>query len=112
MTADDEYSVDYDARPNSAVLRGVMRLESVEAYERIFAPIGPAIDAAEEAYTIDVSEVTLMNSSGIRALASIVLAAKRASKKLVFVGRTEVPWQRKSVASLRSIYPDLEVRLA
>lgn len=111
MTADDEYSVDYDARPSSAVLRGVMRLDSVEAYERIFAPIGPAIEAATEPYTIDVSAVTLMNSSGIRALASIVLAAKRASKKLVLVGREDVPWQRKSVASLRSLYRDLEVRL-
>lgn len=111
MTAHDDYSVDYDSTPNAAVLRGVMRLESVEAYERVFAPIGQALADAAERYTIDVSEVMLMNSSGIRALASIVLAAKRASKKLVLVGRANVPWQRKSVASLRSLYDGLEVRL-
>ena len=111
MTAHDDFSVKYDSSPNTAVLSGVMRLESVEAYERVFAPIGKALAESSEPYTIDVSEVVLMNSSGIRALAAIVLAAKRASKKLVLVGRTNVPWQRKSVASLRSLYDGLEVRL-
>jgi len=70
--------------------------EGVEAYERLFAPITVALGAGAEPDTIDVSDVTLMNSSGIRAIASMVLTAKRAAIKIVLVGRARIPWQQRA----------------
>jgi hypothetical protein len=52
-----------------------------------------------------------MNSSGIRALGGIVLLAKDAPVPLVILGRKEVPWQRKTVTSLKLLYSDLDVRM-
>lgn len=111
MTNHDEPSLDCDSDPDQAVLSGVMRLESVDAYDELFAPIYARVAAESTAYAIDISRVALMNSSGIRALASLVLEAKRAGRKLVLIGRESVAWQRKSVPSLKALHHGLEVEL-
>jgi len=111
MTKNDEPRVDCEGASDRAVLRGVMRLESVDAYEELFAPISERVAATSEAYSIDISAVPLMNSSGIRALASLVLEAKRAGCKLVLIGRQSVAWQRKSVPSLQALCDELDVQL-
>ncbi|HEX8791145.1 MAG TPA: STAS domain-containing protein [Polyangiaceae bacterium] len=102
------YSV--DGTPGVAVVRGVLRLESVAAYEAIFTPIRQEMGAAG-AYTIDFSGVTLMNSSGIRALANLVLEAKTHDWTLVLKGTLAVPWQRKSLASLGALTPKVKVEI-
>jgi hypothetical protein len=94
-----------------ARLRGVMRLESSAAYELAFAPLRAAMLATSSTYTVELAELTLMNSSGIRALAMFVLAAARAGKPLVLRGSMQVPWQVKTVASLRALHPLLSVEL-
>jgi hypothetical protein len=53
-----------------------------------------------------------MNSSGIRALASLVVGAKAAGMPLRIVTDARSPWQKKTVASLRLLYPALELESA
>jgi hypothetical protein len=112
MSDHDEWAVDC-ANPRLAVLRGVMRLESVEAYERAFAEMRRQSLSASgaSAYVIDLSEVVLMNSSGIRALGALVLDAKRAGLALVIRGKASVVWQRKSVPAFQTLHPGLTVDL-
>ena len=98
--------------PERARLRGVMRLESASAYERAFAPVRAAMLATPGTYTIELAELTLMNSSGIRALGMLVLAAARAGTPLILRGSKQVAWQVKTVASLRALHPQLSVDLA
>jgi hypothetical protein len=98
--------------PERARLRGVMRLESAAAYEAVFAPLRAAMLAAPGTYTIELGELTLMNSSGIRALGMLVLAASQAGKPLVLRGSKQVPWQVKTVASLRALHAGLSIELA
>jgi hypothetical protein len=102
------YSV--ESSPTEATVRGVLRLESVASYELVFGPMREAMLAAGS-YTIDFSEVTLMNSSGIRALANLVLEAKARAVGLVLKGSTGVPWQRKTLASLAALAPTVRVEL-
>jgi hypothetical protein len=97
--------------PDRARLRGVMRLESAAAYEMAFARVRAAMLATSGTYTIELAELTLMNSSGIRALGMLVLGAAQAGKPLVLRGSTHVPWQVKTVASLRALHPQLTVEL-
>lgn len=111
MTHQDDYAVDCEARPDTATLSGVMRLQSVQAYERLFAPLEAGLGKCEGPYTIDITAVSLMNSSGIRALAALVLAARRSEQRLVVVGRESVAWQRKTVSSLGALYEGLTVRM-
>jgi hypothetical protein len=104
------YSVEQLA-PDRARLCGVMRLESSAAYEMAFAPLRAAMLATAGTYTIELAELTLMNSSGIRALGMFVLAAARAGKPLLLRGSTQVPWQIRTIGSLRALHAQLTVEL-
>jgi hypothetical protein len=109
MTAD--YSIDLVSTPQTAVLRGVFRLASPEHYDQIFAPIVAQVSSTN-GYTVDLTDVVLMNSSGLRALADLVLTARRASTSLTFRGKASVPWHSKTVASLKPLYNGLAVTLS
>jgi anti-anti-sigma factor len=106
----EQYSVDCPEGSDVAVLHGVMRLASPAAYESVFAPVRARI-VAHHPSTIDLSDVSFMNSSGIRALASLVVLAKDTGAALRLVASERVPWQKKTVASLRAISPALGVEL-
>lgn len=107
-----DWHIDTDSRPRTAVLSGVFRLPTPEAYDAAFAPIHAGLRAAAGAgFTIDLGAVTLMNSSGIRALADLVTAARRAQHPLTFVVSAAVPWQVKTMASLKPLHAQLEVSL-
>jgi hypothetical protein len=106
----NDYSIETGA--TTSTLSGVLRLESPEAYERLLAPVRERMRTASD-YVIDVSDVVLLNSSGIRALGTLVLAAKQAGIKLTLRGKRDVSWQQKSMRSLAPLYPaGLTVELA
>ncbi len=108
----DDWAVSCDANTDTAILRGVMRLPSPDAYGTAFQPVREALLATGgEPYTIDVREVLLMNSSGIRALGTLVLAAGRAGVPLVIRGRRDALWQRKSLTSLQGLHPALTIEM-
>ncbi len=104
-----DYSV--ECRVGIAVLQGVFRLETPEAYDRVFGPVSEGLAASPSGYTVDLTDVVLMNSSGIRALGDMVLRARTAGTPLVFCGKADVPWQKKTVASLQPLYEGLTVKL-
>jgi hypothetical protein len=106
----EPYSVECAAGSDAAVMRGVMRLASPSAYDSVFAPMRARIERAE-ASTIDVTAVSFMNSSGIRALASLVLLARATGGSLRMVASEKIPWQKKTMASFRAINPGLTVEL-
>jgi hypothetical protein len=95
-----------------SVIRGVLRLESVDSYHVVFGPARTSLTLPQASYTLDVTGVSLMNSSGIRALANLVLLAKQHGTTLVILGSQAIAWQRKTMASLSSLYEHLEIRLA
>ncbi len=112
MSDPSDFSIECMTRAGTAVLRGVVRLEHDATHERVFSPIRADLDATDTGrYTIDVSDVVFMNSSAVRALAALVLEAKRSGRRLVIVGRSSVPWQDRTLASLSSLYDGLEIRL-
>lgn len=106
----DQYAVECPAGSDTALVRGVLRLGSPAAYDSVFAPVRDRI-VKRETSTIDLTGVTFMNSSGIRALASLVLLAKDAGVSLCIVASERVPWQKKTVASFRAMSPGLSVQL-
>jgi len=105
-----EYQIDCDSQLDTAVLTGVFRLATPEQYDAVFAQLADRMGKAAQ-YTVDLTKVVLMNSSGLRALADLVLAARRAGTPLTFLGKADVPWHSKTVASLKPLYTGLAVRL-
>jgi anti-anti-sigma factor len=106
----DQYSVELADTGDVAHMRGVMRLASPAAYEAIFAGVRARLDRGAP-LTIDLRDVSFMNSSGIRALATLVLAAKASSAPLRIVASQSAVWQKKTMPSLRAIHSTLVVDL-
>ena len=104
----ERYSVDCAVGSNVAVLRGVMRLPTPAAYDALFAPLRMLVESGRPS-TVDLSEVSFLNSSGIRALASLVLLARERGTPLEMITDDGIPWQKKTLASFRSISPTLRI---
>ena len=62
MSDSAEYTIDCASTKDTAVLRGVLRLQSTEAYEKPFDPIRQALRATVSAYTIDLRDVSARGS--------------------------------------------------
>jgi len=108
----NEWHIDTEGKTATATLRGVFRLESPEAYDTAFAPILAGLKTAgASGYTVNLAEATLLNSSGIRALADLVMVARRADHPVTFVAKGSVPWQRKALASLESLHSKVTVSI-
>jgi hypothetical protein len=106
----DQYSVDYLEIEQKFLLKGVLRLPTPSAFDVVFAPLAARI-ARGEPLRVDLSSVTFMNSSGIRALASLVMKAKTLGAQMDLTGCAAVPWQKKTLASLAAISPELKVHI-
>ena len=105
-----EYSVERGPSPGAWILRGVMRLDSADAYARAFEPLEAA--AAEPGpLTIDISNVVFLNSSGIRGLADVLVVARRSRAHVTVFGSAAVPWQKKLALSFTGLFPEFEIRL-
>ena len=104
----EQYTVECPPGGDTVVLRGVMRLTTPAAYDPVFAPARALIEGGR-ASTVDLSGVSFMNSSGIRALASLVLLAKERKTPLRVLTDEGIPWQKKTLASLRAISPALTI---
>lgn len=104
----EQYSVECGPGSDVAVLRGIMRLATPAAYDALFAPLRALIESGRPA-TVDLTGVSFLNSSGIRALASLVLLAKERGTPLQMITDDSIPWQKKTLASFRSISPSLRI---
>ena len=105
-----DYWVDSGPSPGSWVLRGVLRLESPDAYARAFEPIVASL-ARVPAISIDLSQVVFLNSSGIRALADVLLLAREKRCQVKLFGSAAVPWQKKLAVSLTGLFPEIVMRI-
>jgi hypothetical protein len=110
LLKEKEYSVDHAPGGDCAILHGVMRLASPAAYDAALGTVRQRVEQGG-ALSIDLLDVTFMNSSGIRALASLVLLAKTKSAPLRIVASDKIPWQKKTLTSLRVINQALTVEL-
>lgn len=105
-----DYTVEAGSSPGTWFLRGVMRLDSPEAYARAFKPITASL-AAGRPLSIDLSQVVFLNSSGIRGLADVLLLAREKGCQVTLFGSAGVPWQRKLATSLAGLFPEIVMRI-
>lgn len=106
----DDFTIDC-TRPDVATLAGVLRLSSPAAYEDRFEPLRQGLHASRAAYTVDISKVQFLNSSGITGLSRLVLIARGENKPIVIVGSQAITWHGKTLNLLKRLYDKLEVRL-
>ncbi len=105
-----DYEVEAGQSPGTWFLRGVMRLDSPETYARAFEPIVASLGKVP-AISIDLAQVVFLNSSGIRAIADVILAAREKGCRVTLFGSAAVPWQKKLATSLTGLFPEVTMRI-
>ncbi len=105
----NDYKIAYSST-DQVTLSGVLRLQSPLIYDELFAPIREKIESGI-VLTLDIANVSFLNSSGITALARLIIVARSKDVGLNIIGRDSVPWQKKSIVSLKRLWPKLEVTL-
>jgi hypothetical protein len=105
----DDYTITHADR--QAAIKGVLRLPTADAYDAVFATISKSVAEPLSSFELDVREVSFLNSSGIRALANLIMAARTAGSRLRIMGSVDVPWQKKTLTSLGVLYEGLTIQL-
>jgi hypothetical protein len=105
-----DYTVEAGPSPGTWFLRGVLRLDSPEAYAKAFAPITASLGDVR-AISIDLAQVVFLNSSGIRGLADVLLLAREKGCRVTLFGSAGVPWQKKLATSLAGLFPEIVMRV-
>ncbi len=113
ITEGEDFHIDY-VNDKLAVISGILRLPSPTEYEKSFKNIFTSIEknaADNSTYTIDISDLKFLNSSGITGFARIILLARAKNVPLVIQGKESIPWQKKSIVSLNKLWEKVEIKL-
>ncbi|MFT5171579.1 MAG: hypothetical protein ACI9BD_001356 [Candidatus Marinamargulisbacteria bacterium] len=106
----DDYQIEC-IEEGKAVLKGTMRLPSPTSYEQPFEPIKAGIEIQKDEYTIDITDLNYLNSSGLTAFARLFILARSKKIPLKIVGRASVPWQKTSIRSLQKLWDEISIEL-
>lgn len=110
MTFDtEEFTIDTTGS-GVARLSGVLRLASPAAYEERFEPLRRRLEESNT-FTVDVSGVRFLNSSGITWLSRLVLLARSTEKPILLIGSESISWHGKTLTLLKRLYAKVEVQL-
>ena len=103
---------DYEVscEPGCAVLKGAFSVSNPTDYEEIFAELKAGIENLGEQYTINLIDTHFMSSSGITALARIVMHARKCDTRLSILVDSNMLWQRKTMVALQHLWEDLEIK--
>jgi hypothetical protein len=106
----DEFELTYD-KFGLVSISGILRLPTPISYNDVFQPIKEFIETGTSCIQIDLSRVEFLNSSGITALARLIVMARSLNREMVLIGRDDTPWQRKSLISLQRLWDKVDVQL-
>lgn len=106
----EDFTIDCTS-PDRGVVSGVLRLPSPAAYEERLAPLRSGVLGASDSYTIDISRVQFLNSSGITGLSRLVLLARQSEKPLALIGSKDVAWQAKTLKLIARLYDKLTLTM-
>jgi hypothetical protein len=108
----ENYLATYNPATSTIALQGVLRLRGAAEYGPIVQLLDDVISAAPKTITLDLQNLTFLNSSGINVLFKFVIKMReQENSQLIVHGTTEVPWQDKSLKNLQRLMPTLHLKL-
>lgn len=108
----DDYIVQFDPPSATVNFKGELSLGGPSDYEPISNLLNEVADTEPAIMTIDLRDLSFLNSSGISMLSKFVLALrKKKGTQLVILGSNDMPWQGKSLKNLERLLPGLKLEV-
>lgn len=108
----DDYKIWYEPDSSTMFLRGFLRLDGMEAYKPVMDLMLSALEQASGSFTLNLSELEFLNSSGISMLSMFVVKVRqKGDVQMALQGSEKVLWQTKSLKNLQRLMPDLTLTL-
>ena len=107
-----DFKIMQDSSENTSntVLSGVMRLPSKNSYKAYFSTLHESIKLHDKNHVINLTQLDLLNSVGLVALAQCVIYARDYNRSLTIIINSNIPWQKKSIFSLKSLFDKLIIQ--
>jgi hypothetical protein len=108
-----DYAIQYEPNTSTIYFRGFLRLEGMEAYKPIMDLMLEVLEESPPSFTLNLSELEFLNSSGISMLSMFVVKVRqKGTVQMILQGSDKVLWQTKSLKNLQRLMPSLELNLA
>jgi hypothetical protein len=107
---DKEYSIVYQADTATVTCKGSLSLNGSQEYEPMLKLLLQASTQPIEQLTLDVRDLTFLNSSGINTFTKFIIHVRKQNElRLKIVGREAIAWQVKLSRNLQRLLPTLEI---
>jgi len=108
----EDYAVNYEPNSETVYFNGELSLGGASDYEPITTLLNNVIKNNPETMTINLRELSFLNSSGISMLSKFVMSLrKQKGTQLVVLGSNKQPWQGKSLQNLVRLLPGLKLEV-
>jgi hypothetical protein len=109
----EDYSIWYEPDASTMFFRGFLRLDGMEAYKPIMNLMLSALEESSSFFTLNLSELEFLNSSGISMISMFVVRVRqKGNVQMILQGSDKVLWQTKSLKNLQRLMPSLTLNLA
>ena len=107
---EQDYLIVYDPDHATITFQGLLRLQGLPAYAPISDLLNDLVDQKPENITLNLRELTFLNSSGIDMLLKFVIKVRKLkTSQLTVLVSDEVPWHKKSLNNLQRLMPGLNL---
>ena len=108
----EDYIVQFEPDSVSVYFQGELSLGGSTEYAPITNLLNEVAESEPKTMTIDLRNLTFVNSSGISMLSKFVLSMrKKKGVQVVVLGSNDMPWQGKSLKNLEKLLPGLKLEM-
>ena len=107
-----DYLVQLDEAKISVQFSGELSLGGAKEYSPIKNLLEEIAETEPEKMTIDLRQLSFLNSSGISMLSKFVISLRKKKKvQLIILGSEQISWQKKSLKNLQKFLPGLKLEI-
>lgn len=106
---EEKYSIEYINDENKIVFKGELLLKSIENYNEIMDFIFEYAKSMEEPLILDLTQLKIINSSGIAALCLFLIKIKNDDIRITVHASKYIGWQVYSLKDLKQLNDNVEI---
>lgn len=108
----EDYLVELDEEQILVKFSGELSLGGAAEYNPIKDLLELVAENEPENMTIDLKELSFLNSSGISMLSKFVISLRKKKRiQLIIIGSEKISWQKKSLKNLQKFLPGLKLEI-